>query len=60
MMGPRIIGGSIATIIEVARIVAEPVFIVRYQARANSTIALPNKEKAWLTQMIRNFLMEVS
>jgi hypothetical protein len=57
MIGPSTICGRKATSIAVASTVAEPVSIVRYQARANSTTALPKSEKAWLIQRTKNFLM---
>jgi hypothetical protein len=41
----------------VASTVADPVFMVKYQASANSTIELPNKEKAWLIHKIKNFFI---
>jgi len=56
--GPRIIWGRKAISIAVASTVAEPVSTVKYQARANSTMALPNSDIVWLIQRTRNFLME--
>ncbi len=52
--GPRKTWGSKATIVASASTVAEPVVFVNHQTRANCTSMLPNREKAWPVQMVKN------
>ncbi len=56
-MAPGSPGGSKAMSIAVARMVAEPVCLVRCQASANSTRALPKSETAWLLHKTRKVFM---
>jgi hypothetical protein len=60
MNGPRKIMGRKFTSMAVERIVAEPVSLARYQARANPTTELPNMEAAWLLQRTKNFFKTIS
>ncbi len=51
--GPSTICGISATSMAVASMVAEPVSLVKYQARANSTTTVPISENAWLNHMTK-------
>jgi len=52
--GPIRTWGRIATIVAVARTVADPVVLVSHQTSANWTSRLPISENCWRVQIVKN------